>query len=251
MSLSRSRLLIYIYGIDLAESLNYWAIYVNKIIQDHVEIQTIRKGKDTLYPELEAIILNELVPKYPPKEIVVDYTSEKAFSEWLETKLHPAFRNPNSSQYKKWKFVQPIIFSQPVKLNMKQNARQMMEGEHPMFRWPDLAKSHPVIAKWVEETKEQLLREAQKTARGGTGLTKAVFPKPIGYDNDLAMALELSLLGCRKYLGHFSGTGGKAKVHGARYMQPEKPSPKDILEKKIRERVKGFPNAEVDISFPS
>ena len=126
-----------------------------------------------------------------------------------------------------------------------------MEGDNPMFRWPDLEKTHPVVAKWVEETKEQLLREAAKTMRGGTGLTKAIFPKPLGYDNDLAMALELSLLRCRPYLTHFSGTGGKAQVRGARYMQPVKPTAKEVLEKKMRERVSSFPNAEIDISFPS
>lgn len=246
---------IYVYGIDLAESLNYWCVWINAVNFNRVRIATIRAGKDGLYPDLEHMIKTELIPRFPPREIWIDYTSEKSFSEWLESDLHPAFKNPSSSQYKKWKYVEPVIFSQPVKLNMKQNARQMMEPDekgHQIFEWPDIAKCHPTMAKFVTEAKAQHLREAGITSPMSGGTIRMRFPKPQGYDNDFVMANELSLMGCRKFVTHFSGTGGVPIVHGAKLKDPkEKVDPLKVLTKKTKERMGSFNVTSVSYDIPS
>lgn len=186
--------------------------------------------------------------KFTPTKIYTDYTSEKSFSEWLETHLHPAFANRTSSQYKKWKYIEPIIFSQPVKLNMKQNARQMME--EGLFVWPMLSKSNPKTAMHIAETKEQMLREAGRSGNSGTGMTRVHFPKPVGYDNDLIMALELALLGARKHLGHFGGSDGKPWAAGGRLSEYKKEvTPEELVEKNIRERLSRFNITDVNVSL--
>ena len=222
--------MIYVYGLDLAQTLNYFACYV-LAVDKKVKIKTIVKKKDIMYPELEEMMLTKLFPKYPPKKIVTDYTSERAFSEWLERRLHPSFANPSSKEHKKWKYVVPIVSTDVTNLEMKQNARQMMNDE--LFIWPPLSQVPPRIAKLIEETKEQMYREAGEPSKGNAALK---FPKPRGYDNDLIRALELGLLKSRDYLGHMSGTGGIPVVVGKKIgpneKEPEKPF-RDLIKKKL------------------
>lgn len=206
--------MIYIYGMDLAETLNYFACTVTSVEGSEIKLKTIIKKRNVLYPELEELVVEKLIPKFPPSCIVTDYTSEKAFSEFLERRLHPSFANPHSSQYKKWKMVVPVVMNDTVKLNMKQNARQMLQDG--FFKWPKLETVHPALAKRVIELKEQLFRESAAPSKGAVPLK---FPKPVGENNDIAISFELNLLKAREYLGAMSGTGGVPMVIGRR-VQP-------------------------------
>lgn len=244
--------MINIYGIDVAEKLNYFVCWVLGVQQNEVRIRTVKIAKDILYPELERLIIKTMIPKYPPKEIWVDYTNEKSFSEWLESKLNPAFANPYSKQHGKWKYVEPVVFSQPVKLNMKQNARQMME-EDPVtkkriFTFPDPKKTRPETNAIIDLAREQLLREGFKIGGGG-GVPRMHFPKPDGFDNDLVMGLELGLLGCRKYVPHFTNIG-KPFIQGTRLENiMRKPDPADKFIRNVSERMRQFNVTGYDIKL--
>jgi len=185
-------LTLYIYGIDLAQALNYTGIVVTKIEDGKIRFAGIRKYNNKTYPEIEEILF-DLFARFTPKRVVVDYTNERSFTDTIEAKLHPSFMNPNSSDYKRWKTVTPVIFSQEMKLELKQNAREIFEKKQ--FAWPrsltDL-RARSLVA----ETLEQTLREAASPGRNGL----LNFRKHAGYDNDLIIALELSLYGAKEFL---------------------------------------------------
>jgi hypothetical protein len=184
----------YIYGIDPAQSLNYTGIVVTQIENKKVYITTLRKFQKLTYPELEEILLNDLFKRFPPRLVVVDYTNEKAFSETMEAKLNPSFMNQNSLDYKRWKTVKPVVFTQETKLMLKQNAKEMFEKKQ--FVWPNQSKSDPRMWSLVEELKGQMMREAASPGRNGL----LQFLKPEGYDNDLIIAHELNLYGAKEFL---------------------------------------------------
>lgn len=209
-----------------------------------------------LYPTLEHMFTskdNGLFKKYPPVEIWTDYTNEKAFSEYLETSFYPSFANPHSKNYKNWKMVHPVISSQPVNLQMKQNAAQMMQEDANGFRvfeWPDLKRTRPETGIIIAEAKEQTLREAAHSMKSGAGMTKAVFPKPVGYDNDLIRALELALLGARKYAKSVSHLDGKVEIRGAGLREPAEENKVAKFNRTIQKRLANFNITEIDTKFP-
>lgn len=186
---------IYVYGIDLAQSLNYTAIIITKVENKKITIVRIKKYNKMTYPELEEILF-KFFEKYKPTRVVVDYTNERSFAETIEAKLHPSFMNSNSSDYKKWKTVMPVVFSQEMKLELKQNAREIMEKGQ--FVWPNPLKTDLRVWPLIEELKSQMLKEAASPGRNGL----LNFLKPAGYDNDLIIAHELNLYGAKEFLHH-------------------------------------------------
>lgn len=247
----------YIYGIDLAEALNFFACWILYPQDGHIRIKTVKKARNVLYPTLVEMFTNPktgLFKKYPPTEIWTDYTNEKSFSEFMETHFNPAFANPHSKKYKKWTIVHPVISSQPVNLQMKQNMAQMLqknENDFTIFEFPDPRKTRPETGIIIEEAKEQALREAAHTTKSGAGMTKAVFPKPVGYDNDLIRALELGALGARKYAKGISNLDGEVSVKGRRL----EPKP-EITERKkwgleTLRRAQGFNITGIDVHLPT
>lgn len=182
----------FIYGIDLAQSLNYTGIVVTKVSEGKIKIATLRKYNKQTYPELEKILF-DLFKKFIPKCIVVDYTNERSFAETIESKLHPSFMDQHSTRYRRWETVQPVVFSQETKLELKQTAREIFEKKQ--FAWPRFP-TDPRVRNLVTELKEQMLREAGSPGANG----QLRFPKPEGHDNDLIIALELNLYGAKKFL---------------------------------------------------
>lgn len=247
----------YIYGIDLAESLNYFACWILYPDNGHIRIKTVKKATDVLYPTLAEMFTNPqkgLFKKYPPTEIWTDYTNEKAFSEFMETHFHPAFANPHSkTYYKKWRMVHPVISSQPMNLQMKQNAAQMMQknqDDFTVFEWPDPKRTRPETGVIIAEAKEQTLREAAHSTKSGAGMTKAVFPKPTGYDNDLIRALELGLLGARKYATSISNLGHQITVKGKRIEPQIEPTTRQKFGRETMRRMIGFNVTGIHVALP-
>ena len=189
--------MIYGYGIDPAQSLNYCGIVVTKI-EDDIRLVTIRKLRNIMYPELARLLFDDLFKRFPPAYICMDYTNEKSLSETIEAKSNPSFLSPTSSEYHKWRLVEPITFSQDTKLALKQNARELFENKK--FLWPKMELSDSRIWSLVEELKEQMMREAG--IPGFEGQLK--FPKPEGHDNDLIVALELNLYGAKRFLPDYA-----------------------------------------------
>lgn len=185
---------MYIYGLDPAQALNFTGIVVTKIENKKIHIATLRKFQKMTYPELEEKLFNDLFERYPPKLIISDYTNEKAFSETIEARFNPSFMDSSSQRYKMWKKVRPVIFTQETKLKLKQNAREVLEKRQLVF--PNPLKTDPRMWLLIEELKGQMTREAASAGRNGLLL----FPKPEGHDNDLIIALELSLYGAKEFL---------------------------------------------------
>lgn len=188
----RGGILTFVYGLDLAQSLNYTGIVVTNVADAKIRIIKVRKYNKLTYPELEKILF-DLFNKFTPKCVVVDYTNERSFAETIESKLHPSFMDQHSAKYKKWETVQPVIFSQEIKLELKQTAREIFEKKQ--FAWPRFP-TDPRVRSLITELKDQMLREAGSP--GANGLLR--FPKPEGHDNDLIIALELNLYGAKKFL---------------------------------------------------
>ncbi len=228
----------------------------------HIRVKTVKKAQNVLYPTIEKMLLGDkkevqskrkgLYQKYPPREIWVDYTNEKSFSEWLEAHLHPAFANPHSKHYKKWRHVFPVVSTQPTNLAMKQNASHLMqpneEGDS-IFQWPDPKQTRPETGSLIAEAKEQMLRESAHSMKSGAGMTKPVFPKPIGYDNDLIRALELGLMGARKYITSMTNLSGKIIVHGAKLEPPATDAKKQAFIRDMVKRTSNFDVTEMNISW--
>lgn len=183
----------YIYGIDLGQSLNYSAVVVTKV-EKKIRLAGIRKYKKLTYPELQEILFNDLFERFAPECICVDYTNERSFSETMEAKFNSLFMDQYSSGYQRWTKVQPIVFTQDIKLAMKQNAREIFEKKQ--FVWPTRFLINPRVWSLIEELKEQMMREFGSP--GANGQLK--FPKPEGHDNDLIIALEMNLYGAKRFL---------------------------------------------------
>ena len=188
--------MIYGYGIDPAQSLNYCGIVVTSV-DDDIRLVTIRKLKNVKYPEIERLLFHDLFVRFPPDFICIDYTNEKSLSESIEAHFNNEFLDTYSSSYHKWQYVQPVIFNQEMKLRLKQNARQLFEKKK--FVWPEKNSSDPMIWSLVEELREQMLLEAALPGIDG----RLRFPKPAGHDNDLITALELNLHGAKGHLPEF------------------------------------------------
>lgn len=191
---------LYIYGIDLAQALNYTGIVITKIENGRTYLVYLRKFKNITYPELNEIIF-DLFKRYPPKRVVADFTNERSFTQTMESILHPSFANPSSSDRGKWRTVKPVVFTQEMKLMLKQNAREMFENRQ--FVWPRLPTDprislDPRVWALISELKEQALRETATPGRNG----QLLFRKSAGYDNDLVIALELNLYGAKEFLNY-------------------------------------------------
>ncbi len=187
----------YIWGIDLAETLNFCGIVIG-VITDRILYANLRKFQNIMYPNIQALCTGELARKYPPTKIAVDASNNQAFAEYLEGKFNPSFLSVGSQWYGKYNTVIPVMFTFQSKLDMKQNSRQLHESN--LVQYPDPAQCSPEQRTLLNELKDQMLREAMTPTSRGLS-----FPKPEGYDNDLAIANELMLKAARPYLRNFMG----------------------------------------------
>lgn len=208
----------------------------------------VRKFKDIPYPELTNFLVNDLFKTNYPTIVCVDYTSEKAFSERLEEVLNPAFLAVGTPYYKKWRIVDPIVFTQDKKLEMKQNARMFLDAENPLFIFPDPNYTDPRTQALITETQEQLLRESGGPSQSG----KWSFPKPEGFDNDLAMAFELMLLGAKKFYRLQNSIAQKPIAAGGRQYKEEMATPEERLQKQFLnqwQKRPAFENSDIKFDF--
>ena len=135
---------------------------------------------------------------------------------------------------------------------MKQNASHLMQPDakgKTIFEWPDPKRTRPETGVLIAEAKEQMLRESAHTMKSGAGMTKPVFPKPVGYDNDLIRALELGLMGARKYVTSMSNLSGKIVVHGARLEPPNMNAQREQFKRDMVKRVSPLGATEINFQW--
>lgn len=172
-----------VYGLDYASKVDYFGVVLNQLppYQPDVpfvpRLKTLRNYSKLDYSDMLEILEKDLFRRFPPTYIVADYTGEKTFTDML-TKDYGEDR------------IEPIVFSIPNKLMLKQDGRSIMRQG---YKWPNPAQiKQPTIREWVTTTINQLKRE-QIIATGANNIT---FGHPPGEHNDLAIAWELSIHGC-------------------------------------------------------
>lgn len=171
----------YIYGHDLAETVDFYALLIHRLEPDsNIPIlQTIRKIRKVKYPQIREILRKELYPRFPPYLHVTDYTSERSFSQELEAEGQK---------------VLPIHFNTSSKLLLKQDGLKILQEG---YTFPDPYKtSNPMLKEWILELMDQLKHE--QILYVGNNTEHISFDHPEGDHNDLATAWELSIHGCIK-----------------------------------------------------
>ncbi len=168
----------FIYGLDPAEHSDFFGIVVHTIDRGMARMATLRKLRNYKYPDVQRLLKEDLFVKYPPRYIVVDYSNEKGFAEWLE-EVYGSSR------------VETINFTQINKLMLKQGGLKILQMG---YEWP--VSKNPQVQAWIDECRDQLKHEQMlETATG-----KITFDHPEGEHNDLAIAWELSIHGCLKFI---------------------------------------------------
>ncbi len=227
----------YIWGIDLAETLNFCGIVIG-IVTDRVSYANLRKFQNIMYPNIQSLCTGELARKYPPTKIAVDSSNNQAFAEYLEGHMNPSFLSVGSTWYGKYKTVIPVQFTFQSKLDMKQNSRQLHESG--LIQYPDPLLCSSEQRALLTELKDQMLREAMTPTSRGLS-----FPKPEGYDNDLAIANELMLKAARPYLTNFMSSMPQIVGSGLSTTPPEsRPNGMELTERRMRNM--GFYNADTE-----
>ena len=177
----------FVYGLDPASKNDYFGIVVHAVpaydprIPYVPELRTVRNLTHIPFDRMFDVLRNDMFPRYPPAQIVTDYTNEKTFTEMLIR---------DYGEYR----VEAIRFSMENKKMLKDDGYSIIKQGYK-FPNPNKIKDKR-IAEWVSELMNQLLREQLII----TGSGKETFGKPTGEHNDLATAWELSIHGCLKMI---------------------------------------------------
>jgi hypothetical protein len=195
----------YVYGLDAAETTDYFGIAVHDLNMSEYEtvrgqkvpkayrlpkLVTLRAFYNYRYPEVERILLHDLFRRFPPAYLVYDYSNEKSFGERLVERFGK-------------ERVELLTFSSAVKLQLKKDGTTILQMGYKFPRVDNLpysAKGQPpqMSIRWlVEELIKQLHNEQMFPTKSGNKLT---FDHPPGRHNDLAIAWELSVHGCLKFI---------------------------------------------------
>lgn len=181
----------YIYGLDPASKLDYFGIVIHQLplgrqpIPRLVELQAITH---TSYLAVFDRLTKDLFRKYPPYFIVIDYNTEKTISEVLQ-------RDYGKNR------IEMMSFGNETKNQLKDDGLAILKQGYE-FPEPMLQKNQQQ-RKLVTELIEQLKREQMLFTRSG----KLTFDHPTGQHNDLAVAWELSVHGCLKFMINVKADG--------------------------------------------
>jgi len=216
-----------IYGIDLASKDDFFAVVLNQLPPYESEIykdnpsaylprlRTLRQYHRTDYPKMERMLKEELFKRFPPFYIVIDYTSEKTFTDNLVQK------------YKEEK-VEKINFNLASKKMLKEDGLNMMSQGYQFPNPEQLPNGNSMeqVREWLRILDNQLRHEQVISTRSN----KISFDHPEGEHNDLATAWELSAHGCLRFMlkpsggHHVSSSNGrkpKERSYDHKSMFPE------------------------------
>jgi len=186
-----------IYGIDLASKDDYFAVVINQlppydgdIYKDNPglylpRLKTLRQYHRTDYPKMLRMLRGELFSRFPPFYMVIDYTAEKTFTDFLVE----AYREDR---------IEKINFNVGSKKMLKEEGLNIMSQG---YQFPSAEQIPPGIGseqiqEWLRILDTQLRHEQIITTRSN----KISFDHPQGEHNDLAIAWELSVHGCMRFL---------------------------------------------------
>jgi hypothetical protein len=175
----------HVYGLDPASKADYFGIVCHELIGDDEhsppKLRAINQMTHTSFDKIYSYLVDDLFKRYYPDYIVVDYTNEKTFSDMLV------------SMYGKGR-VELISFSNASKLQLKEDGLSILKQG---YRFPDPSRLNDkgaamLVTALVHQLKSEQLLE--------TKTDKPTFDHPSGQHNDLAIAWELSVHGCLRFM---------------------------------------------------
>lgn len=190
----------YIWGLDPASKNDFFGIVVHELKNKTPKLRAINQLRHTSFDRLYDYLVKDMAIRYPPYYIVIDYSNEKTFADMLMKRYT--------------RRVETISFTTDNKLMLKEDGLSVLKQG---YKFPNPAKIlEPTAAKYVTELMQQLKREQMLQTRTG----KTTFDHPSGQHNDLAIAWELSIHGCLKYMnaggGSLTHVGGGLVDHAER-----------------------------------
>lgn len=178
----------FIYGMDPASKLDFFGIVIHKIIPRSAtnpfpmaQLVRLEAVTHTSYLHIMEMLKKELFAKYPPYYMVLDYSTEKTISEVL-------MRDFGKER------VEAMNFGNPTKNQLKDDGLAILKQGYKFPR-PD-KQQNMNQRRHLENLVRQLQREQMLYSPSGM----LTFDHPQGEHNDLAIAWELSVHGCLKFM---------------------------------------------------
>ncbi|MEX0855427.1 MAG: hypothetical protein WD018_06670 [Nitrosopumilaceae archaeon] len=172
----------FIYGLDPASKNDYFGIVIHELVDEKrlPKLRFINKITHTSFDKMYEYLLDELFVEFPPYYIVVDYTNEKTFSDLLVRRYGDK--------------VELIRFSNTNKNKLKDDGLAILKQG---YKFPNYNKINNIKFKeLIQELIQQLKDEQIVITKSG----KISFDHPSGKHNDLAIAWELSVHGCQRFM---------------------------------------------------
>lgn len=219
---------LYIYGLDPAEKNDAFGIVVHAVDNNQARLKTLRKLRNVPYPDAYRILQQDLFSKYPPYQIVIDYSNEKTFSEILIEKFGK-------------ERVEPINFTTANKLMLKQDGLKILQMG---YVWP--TSQNEQVQAWIQELRDQLKHEQMIE----TPARKITFDHPEGEHNDLAIAWELSVHGSLRFISRDTGPAivMSASSDSGYYERAKSPQDKVLDSIPFQDMIKRIRGGGADIS---
>ena len=181
----------YVYGEDPASQNDYFGIIIHELqtpTRDNPNplprLKDIYKLNNTSFDKIIEFHTNELFRKYPPSYIAIDYTNERTFTDIMEKRF-------GKSRIEKITFT---AGTSGTKKMLKDDGLSILKQG---YRFPNPYKIRDKTkSQLVKELIDQLKHEEMKLTPSG----RESFDHPINRHNDLAIAWELSIHGCLKFL---------------------------------------------------
>jgi len=181
----------YIYGEDPASQNDYHGIVIHELPTPQIDDQTplpllkdIYALNNTSFDKILDFHTDVLFKKYPPFYMVFDYTNERTFTDMM-------IRDFGQDRVEKVSFSAGIS---GTKLQLKQDGLSILKQG---YQFPNPAKIRdPKKSELVRELVEELKHEEMLLTKSG----RESFDHPTGRHNDKAIAWELSIRGCLKFM---------------------------------------------------
>jgi len=185
----------YIYGMDPASKADFFGIVIHKIPLKEkgqplmAQLVRLEAITHTSYLHIFEMLQRDLFEQYPPFYICLDYNTEKTISEIL-------VRDYGKDH------VEPMNFSNDTKNRLKDDGLAILKQG---YKFPNpTVQQDQRQRKLLDDLIKQLHQEQMLQTPGG----KITFDHPVGEHNDLAVAWELSVHGCLKFM--INSTDGPA-----------------------------------------
>jgi len=171
-------------GLDPASKMDFFGIVVHALPTGRFpmpQLVTMQAVTHTSYLAMMEALKRDMFRRFPPYYIVVDYNTEKTFSQILQ-------RDYGDER------LELVTFGNQAKQMLKDDGLAILKQG---YTFPDAYKqTNMKQRKYLIDLVKQIKQEQMLVTRTG----KITFDHPQGEHNDLATAWELSIHGCLKFM---------------------------------------------------